>query len=150
MTVLTRDIIVHGIRREDVLTWLSNFSVHSQFLVAGFPACKTIDATTIELPFYGGYKDRILTYKFDRVDSEHEGRRVEITTHGKRVEGVLHYSLRTVKPSTDTMITLHMDYDSGGLLGSLLQSDIHSALSQAFMKCLEALKAKIEKELRST
>ena len=37
MTVLTRDILVEGLRRDVVFEWLANFSVHADFLKAGFP-----------------------------------------------------------------------------------------------------------------
>ena len=147
MTVLTRDVLVNGLRRDDVFQWMANFNVHPEFLRTGFPELKVIDDHTVALPFNGGWKRRELVYRFIEADDRHAGRRIQIATEGKRLEGHLHFSLRTMKPSTDTMITLHMDYDPGSILGKVLESDINEELAKRFVQCLEQLKVNVEKEL---
>lgn len=149
MTVLTRDVLVNGLRRDDVFRWLSDFSVHIPFLQAGFPNLQHIDDSTVLLPFQGGWKQRELSYRFIEADDRHEGRRIQIATDGKRLKGHLHFSLRTMKPSTDTMVTLHMDYDSGSLLGKVLEQDIKDNLAACFVQCLQALKTQCEQDLLS-
>lgn len=147
MTVLTRDILVQGLRRDDVFEWLANFAVHQDFLLAGFPALQTVDENTLSLPFTGGWKERTLIYRFVEADDNFAGRRIQIATDGKRLKGHLHFSLRTMKPSTDTMVTLHMDYDTGSLLGKVLEQDINQQLAAAFVKSLQVLKTKCERDL---
>jgi hypothetical protein len=58
-------------------------------------------------------------YRFIGPDDSHGGRRVRVETTGKRTRGTINYSLRTMKPSKNTLITLHLDYDPGGTLGGL-------------------------------
>lgn len=147
MTVLTRDVLVNGLRRDDVFQWLSNFDVHLPFLRAGFPELQYVDKTTVLLPFQGGWKRRELSYRFVEADDRHEGRRIQIVTDGKRLKGHLHFSLRTMKPSTDTMVTLHMDYDTGNLLGRVLEQDLNQHLADRFVECLQALKVNCERDL---
>jgi len=147
MTVLTRDILVQGLRRDDVFEWLANFAVHQEFLLAGFPALQVVDENTLSLPFTGGWKERTLMYRFVEADDNFAGRRIQIATDGKRLKGHLHFSLRTMKPSTDTMVTLHMDYDTGSLLGKVLEQDINQQLAAAFVKSLQVLKTNCERDL---
>ena len=55
----------------------------------------------------------------------------------KRTQGTLSYSLRTMKPSTNTLVTLHMDYEPGPMLGALLdQNGIRRALENAYRTAL--------------
>ena len=144
MSVITLDILVEGIRRDNVLTWLSEFENHSAVMEAAFPKSKTISSNVISLPLQAGWKARTLEYRFIGKDDSHGGRRVLVETKGKRMEGTLHYSLRTMKPSSNTMVTLHMDYDPGSLLGSLLKEDIQKNLEQHFKRALEQVKHLIE------
>ena len=149
MTVLTRDILVEGLRRDVVFEWLANFSVHAEFLKAGFPELEILNQDTLSLPFSGGWKSRTLTYRFLQADDKFAGRRIQIETDGKRLKGHLHYSLRTMKPSTDTLVTLHMDYDPGSMLGKVLEQDINTNLATAFVQSLTALKTHCERDMRS-
>ena len=76
-------------------------------------------------------------------DDSHGGRRVLCKTEGKRLGGSLHYSLRTMKPSTNTLLTVHLDYDPGRVLGALLdqailRKDLEAALRQI---CANAARA---------
>ena len=148
MTVLTRDILVEGLRRDVVFEWLANFSVHADFLRAGFPNLETISQDTLSLPFSGGWKNRVLTYRFLEADDKFAGRRIQIETDGKRTKGHLHFSLRTMKPSTDTLVTLHMDYDPGSILGKVLEQDLNNNLAKAFVQSLSALKTNCERDMR--
>ena len=124
MTVLTRDILVEGLRRDVVFEWLANFNVHAEFLKAGFPKLEVLNQDTLSLPFSGGWKDRVLTYRFLEADDKFAGRRIQIATDGKRLKGHLHFSLRTMKPSTDTLVTLHMDYDPDQCSGRFLNKTL--------------------------
>jgi hypothetical protein len=150
MTVLTRDVLVEGLRRDVVFEWLSSFSVHADFLRAGFPDLEVLNENTLSLPFSGGWKSRVLTYRFLEADDKFAGRRIQIATDGKRLKGHLHFSLRTMKPSTDTLVTLHMDYDPGSMLGKVLEQDINNSLADAFVKSLAMLKQNCERELRTS
>ena len=149
MTVLTRDILVEGLRRDVVFEWLANFNVHADFLRAGFPNLELLNQDTLSLPFSGGWKDRVLTYRFLEADDKFAGRRIQIETDGKRLKGHLHFSLRTMKPSTDTLVTLHMDYDPGSMLGKVLEQDLNNSLANAFVKSLGALKTNCERDMRN-
>ena len=51
MTVLTRDILVEGLRRDVVFEWLANFGVHAEFLKVGFPNLEVLNQDTLSLPF---------------------------------------------------------------------------------------------------
>ena len=149
MTVLTRDVLVEGLRRDVVFAWLANFSAHAEFLKAGFPDLEVLSQDTLSLPFSGGWKTRVLTYQFLEADDKFAGRRIQIATDGKRRKGHLHFSLRTMKPSTDTLVTLHMDYDPGSVLGKVLENDINNSLASAFVKSLSALKTNCERDMRN-
>jgi hypothetical protein len=85
-------------------------------------------------------------YRFESKDSSHSGRRVLVVTTGKRTAGKMHYSLRTMKPSTNTMVTLHMDYAPGSVLGQLLDS---AGLRTALEDKLKAILANLEREIQA-
>ena len=144
MAVITLDILIEGMRRDDVFTWLSDFEHHFAFMQAGFPKASKENDTHFSLPFQAGYKTRSLGYHFERAEETHGGRRVLVKTTGKRLTGHLHLSLRTMKPSSNTLITLHMDYDPGSVLGAVLQSDIQQVLERNFRLCLESIKTSLE------
>lgn len=144
MSVITLDILIEGMRRDDVLTWLSDFGNHIVVLQKVFPECKKNTDMTLELPIQAGFKQRNLQYHFQGKDASHGGRRVLVKTKGKRMEGSLHYSLRTMKPSSNTLITLHMDYDPGSILGILLKEDIQKQLESHLRKTLEQIKTSLE------
>ena len=144
MSVITLDVLVEGMRRDDVLAWLSEFENHLLIMQKTFPECKKSAGTTLELPLQAGFKKRILEYQFQGKDDSHGGRRVLVQTKGKRMEGSLHYSLRTMKPSSNTLITLHMDYGTGSFLGILLKDDIQQQLESHFKKALQEIKSSLE------
>ena len=144
MSVITLDILINGMRRDDVLTWLADFDHHLLVMQNAFPGCKKNKDTILELPIQAGLKTRSLQYHFQGKDASHGGRRVLVKTKGKRMEGSLHYSLRTMKPSSNTLITLHMDYDPGSILGALLAEDIRKQLESRFRKALEEIKRCLE------
>jgi hypothetical protein len=82
-----------------------------------------------------------MTYRFERVDEEHGGRRVHVALGGRRTTGTLHYSLRTMKPSTNTLVTLHVDLQSGGFLGQLAEmAGLRERLEKGFRVILENVK----------
>ena len=143
MAVLTTDILITGMKRNDVFEWLSESSRHLDLLKAGFPNGRA-EGDILWLPFSGGYKTRELGYEFLRADDSHGGRRILIQTHGKRTSGSLNYSLRTMKPSSNTLITLHMDYNPGTLLGPMLTASIEEDLLRCFNRVLEEIKQKIQ------
>jgi len=149
MAVITTDILVTGIRRDDVFTWLSEFSRHEGFLLAGFPKLKRNGDTELLLPFQAGFKTREFGYIFIGPDDSHGGRRIRFTTTGKRTRGHLNYSLRTMKPSRNTLITLHMDYDPGAFLGMALQSSIQQPLEECFTKVLQEMANQIHHDFNT-
>jgi len=149
MAVITTDILIEGIRRDDVFSWLSVFSRHKSFLLAGFPSLKAQGESELTLPFHAGFKERELGYIFLGPDDSHGGRRIKFTTTGKRTNGHLNYSLRTMKPSRNTMITLHMDYNPGSFLGKALQANIQQSLEKQFACVLNEIKEQIIQELSS-
>ena len=146
MAVLTTDILIEGIRRDDVFSWLSEFTRHENFLKAGFPDLETAGDFELSLPVQAGFKSRRLIYTFIGPDDSHGGRRIRCTTTGKRTEGHLNYSLRTMKPSRNTLVTLHMDYKPGSFLGMALSNSIQETLETQFAKALEQLVQDIHKD----
>ena len=79
-------------------------------------------------------------YRFVSADESHGGRRIIIETTGKRVAGKMHFSLRTMKPSTNTLVTLHLDYNPGGPLGSVINAaGLRTALNDGLIKMLQNL-----------
>ena len=145
MAVITTDILVEGFRRDDVFKWLGEFSNHQRFLEGAFTEVEQQSETVLVLHYSGGFKQRRLIYTFEGPDDSHGGRRVLVQTSGKRTTGTLNYSLRTMKPSTNTLVTLHMDYDPGPMLGALLdQNGIRRALENAYRSALGNLKKQIQ------
>ena len=144
MPVITLDILVEGMRRDDVLNWLSDFENHVRIMQKSFPNSQQGSGMSLKLPLYAGFKQRTLEYHFQGKDDSHGGRRVLVKTTGKRMEGSLHYSLRTMKPSSNTLVTLHMDYNSGSVLGMLLKDDIQDQLENQLKNVLRELKFSLE------
>ena len=114
MAVLTKDIMLRGIRREEVFDWLGSTDNQRRILEGAFDGFKELGAGHYELTLKTPIKTRVMTYRFTGMDDSHGGRRVQVETSGKRFAGQYHYSLRTLKPSTNTLVTLHMDFDPGG------------------------------------
>ena len=144
MPVITTDILLEGQRRDDVLEWLSKAENHARLVEAAFTGVKANGPGDWTVTFQAGLLPRTMGYRFERVDQEHGGRRVHVHTSGKRVDGTLHYSLRTMKPSTNTLVTLHHDYSSGGPLGAMLDaSGIRAGLEKAWRAVLEQVKREV-------
>ena len=140
MAVITRDVLVRGMKRDDVLDWLGEPANHAQILEGAFDDVVEDGTNSWRLTLACQDKKRTFTYRFESVDDSHGGRRVLCSTDGKRVKGKLHYSLRTMKPSTNTMITLHADYDPGGMLGRAIDSmSVRPALEDAWQKAVDNL-----------
>lgn len=141
MPVITTDVLVEGQRRDDVLAWLSEPANHANLLRGAFdgleehgPGDYTVILKLAPLP-------RRMTYRFDHVDADHGGRRIHVVTGGKRTGGKIHFSLRTEKPSTNTRVTLHADFDTGGPLGMLVaQIGLQKKLEDGYRKVLENLR----------
>jgi carbon monoxide dehydrogenase subunit G len=146
MAVITTDILIEGIRRDDVLEWLGNKDNHVRMLEGAFDGMKVKAPGDFEIAIKAGPLPRTLQYTFDHVDNEHGGRRVHVKTSGRRLEGKIHYSLRTMKPALNTLVTLHADYDTGGPLGGLVDSAfLRKALEDGFNKILANLEREIHK-----
>mgnify|MGYP003339685399 CR=1 FL=1 len=145
MAVITTDIVIEDMKREVVLDWLGKPENHLKLLQGAFSEVKEEGPGAYQLVLKTPLKSRTLSYRFSRVDEDHGGRRVHVTLEGKRVGGSLHYSLRTMKPSTHTLVTLHVDYDTGGVLGTVidhagLRHPYEEAWKQVLQNLLKALK----------
>ena len=118
MPVITTDILLDRVKRDDAYEWLCNFQHHRQFLYATFSIVSDNDISEdrLTLSYEGGYKNRQMEYVLLERDENHGGRRIKIAVSGKRTNGIVKYSLRTLKPSSNTMLTIHMDYQSKGFL----------------------------------
>lgn len=146
MAVITTDILIEGIRRDDVLEWLSSPANHLRLVTGAFDGLKEKGPGEFELTLKTSPLPRTLTYSFDHVDNEHGGRRVHIKTSGRRLDGKIHYSLRTMKPALNTLVTMHADYDTGGPLGGFIDGTLlRKKLEECFRKVLENLQREIQK-----
>ena len=148
MSIVNCDVLIQGIRRDPIFEWLSDPANHARFVNGSFDQVKQTGTADFDLTYSAPPKTRVLGYRFDRPDDSHGGRRILIQTTGKRTRGTLNYSLRTVKPSRNTLITLTMDYDPGSLLGGFLdRGGISNALESHFKKLLAQMKVEILKDL---
>jgi hypothetical protein len=140
VAVVTADILVEGVRRDAVFAWLSEPANHGKILDGAFEGCVEQGAGDFTLTVRTGPRSRELRYRFDRSDDSHGGRRVYVNTDGKRFRGTLSYSLRTMKPSTNTLVTMHLDFDPGSMLGQVvLASGLKMSLHEAFTRALDNL-----------
>jgi hypothetical protein len=140
VSVITTDILISGMRRDDVFSWLSDPDHHDRIVDGAFAGCMrgTTKEWTLEIAVPG--RPRKMGYHFIRADESHGGRRIIIETSGKRVAGKMHYSLRTMRPSVNTLVTLHMDYSPGGALGQVLNAaGLRTALEKGMAQMLENL-----------
>jgi carbon monoxide dehydrogenase subunit G len=146
MAVITTDTLIEGIRRDDVLEWLSKPENHGRMLQGTFAGVTEKSSGTYEISVKAGPVPRTLTYTFDHVDNEHGGRRVHVKTSGRRMEGRIHFSLRTMKPALNTLVTLHADYETGGPLGGLADSlYLRKALEDGYKQILDNMQREIRK-----
>ena len=146
MAVLTTDLLLEGVRRDEVFAWLSVPANHGRILQGTFDGCTEQSDGTYVLTVKAGPRTRSLVWCFDRPDDSHGGRRVYIRTEGKRFQGVMSFSLRTMKPSTNTLVTLHYDFSPGGLLGSMamaagLEDSLNAGMKQVVNNLKDALQA---------
>lgn len=140
MAVVTADILVEGTRRDEVFAWLSEPANHRAIVEGAFDGFSAAGPGDYELAVSTPPRTRSLGYRFDRTDDSHGGRRVYVTTTGKRFRGTLSYSLRTMKPSTNTLVTMHMDFDPGSVLGQLVVGmGLEARLHASFKKALDNL-----------
>lgn len=140
MAIVTTDILLEGIKRDVAFAWLSDPAHHGLFLQGAFDGFSENGPGDYTLTVKGAGKTRELGYRFDRPDDSHGGRRVLVQTSGKRFRGKLSYSLRTMKPSRNTLVTLHIDYDPGSALGALLdRAGLNDRLEQSCRALLENL-----------
>lgn len=138
MSVYTTDVLIEGVRRDDVLAWLSDPKNHRVVVDGAWDGLKETGTGCFELDLKGKPRSRVMSYTFDRVDEEHGGRRVHVALSGRRVNGKLHYSLRTMKPSTNTLVTLHADFEGNGYLATLSESlGLREQLDKGFRTMVE-------------
>ena len=145
MAIITKDILLTGIRRDDVFDWMGAPANHD-LIVAG--AFDTVSGTggNYELDIATPGRKRTMSYRFKSKDDSHGGRRILVDTAGKRTQGQLNFSLRTMKPSTNTLVTIRMDYSPGGALGGLVNSTgLAQALESGLVRMLENIAASIPK-----
>ena len=121
MPVMTKDILLEDVRRDDLFEWLGNMENHISFLKSATRGLEQQSPTELTLTISSKFKSRKVGYILKKKDDEHGGRRIRIETTGKRSSGLLSYSLRTMKPSRNTMLTITWDYKSGSLLGMALE-----------------------------
>lgn len=147
MAVITVDTLVEGMRRDDVLEWLSDREHHEKLVRSGFSEVKTLGPGDFDIVLSSFPRQRVMEYRFADVDTGHGGRRVKIAIGGRRTKGAMHYSLRTMKPSTNTLVTLHLDYDPGGPVGFLADaSGMRQTLEDGMKSMLAALQEEIGKK----
>lgn len=144
MAVITTDILLEGCRRDAVFAWLGEPSNHARLLQGAFDTVKDTGNGCFDVTFSARPRTRTMGYRFVKKDDSHGGRRILVQTTGKRTAGELHYSLRTMKPSTNTMVTLRLDYSPGGMLGQLLDNaGLRDALESHLSTVLDNLKREI-------
>jgi len=139
MAIITKDILLTGIRRDDVFEWLGDPANHDALVNGAFDDVSG-SGGDYEVTLSTPGRKRTMGYRFRSKDDEHGGRRILVDTIGKRTTGQLNYSLRTMKPSTNTMVTVRMDYSPGGPIGSIVNSTgLAEALDSALGRILENL-----------
>ena len=144
MPVITTDILLSGIRREEAFVWMCDFSNHERFLSGAFAVHATNTEDILELELTTKLKKRTLGYELLERDSSHGGRRIKIKLSGKRTTGNLNYSLRTMKPSSNTLLTIHLDYSAGSALGLIIaEMSLNQALEKSLKRVAEDISSQI-------
>lgn len=139
MAVLTTDILLRGIKRDQVFEWLGDPVNHQRILEGAFEGMTQVGPGEFDLTFTAPVKKRTLHYRYVGLDDSHAGRRAKVETSGKRMKGELHYSLRTMKPSTNTLVTLHMDVPTNALEAVIFDNFVRKPLEASFVKILDNL-----------
>ena len=145
MPVLTCDILLEGIQRDVLFERLCSMQTHSNILKGADAAPKEISTDHFDINISGRFKTRTMGYHIEKRDDEHGGRRVRIKTTGKRSSGLLSYSLRTMKPSRNTLVTLTWDYSPGDALGKILDA---VSLQEAYRNFLKSLLSSLVQEVK--
>ena len=144
MSVITTDTLVEGMRRDDVLAWLAEPANHGRILEGAFDGMTSAGPGRYTITIKSPPKNREMSYTFERVDEEHGGRRVHVALGGRRTTGKLHYSLRTQKPSTNTLVTLHVDLEGHGVLDRLVEAaGLRKKLEDGFKVVLDNLQREL-------
>lgn len=147
MAITTCDILLEGIRRDTVFEWLSDVANHQRIIQGAFDGMDVKGPGNFELQLKTTPLPVKMSYEFDRPDDSHGGRRILVHTGGRRTKGQLSYSLRTMKPSTNTLVTAHMDYTPGRLLGPILDGlSLNKKLEGSLRVVLENLSREIPRE----
>lgn len=122
MPVLTCDILLENVHRDLLFERLGSIDIHKEILKEACSDIKKVHDNELTFSIKGRFKSRSVGYRISQKDDDHGGRRIRIETTGKRSQGRLSYSLRTMKPSRNTLVTITWDYDPGSGLGLLLDS----------------------------
>ena len=131
-------------RRDDVLAWLSEPKNHRAIVEGAFDGVTETAPGQLVLDVKSPPRPRTIKYTFERVDDDHGGRRIHVKLEGRHVNGKLHYSLRTQKPSTNTLVTVHADLFGNGYLLALAESlGLKPRLERAFKACAANIKAAV-------
>lgn len=147
MPVITRDVTIRGSRRDVVFEWLSEPSHHERILRGAFDV-RVLGPGILELGFRAGAFAGTVSYELVGKDDDHGGRRVAVRLTGRCAAGTLRYSLRTTKPSTDTLVTLHVDYTAGGLVGHVLEAVfLRRPFEEAWRRVLQNLVRELATDL---
>ena len=140
MAIITTDILLKGMKRDRIFEWLGDFRNHKIFLQEAFHTVEEDKENLLLLGYGQGIRKRIMGYAFLGKDDEHGGRRINIQTTGKRTSGQLSFSLRSMRASPDTLVTIYMDYSPGGMLGGIVNSAmIREDLEKRFAAALQNL-----------
>lgn len=147
MSVITCDAVVRDMDSDAVFAWLKVPDHHRVLLEGAFVRVESVGVGVyeLELPLTSRLSHR-LCYEYVRWEEEHGGRRVHVRMLGRRVPGMLRYSLSTAQPSSDTLVTLHLDYKPGRALGLLVD---RLMLRQALERALQAMMANLAPGLGS-
>lgn len=140
MAVITSDILLEGVHRDLVFAWLGDPANTRRLLEGAFDGVVDKGPTEWEVSLKISPKARVMGLRFVGADDSHGGRRVLLDASGKRTEGKVSYSLRTMKPSANTLVTVHMDYDPGSVLGALIdRAGLQARLDQGWKATLDNL-----------
>ncbi|MEC7987343.1 MAG: SRPBCC family protein [Myxococcota bacterium] len=142
MSVVTADLLLTNARRDEVFAWLGDPTNHPSFLQNVFSQVEEESPDSFRISLKAGFKKRTFLYRFDQKDDSHGGRRIRIKTTGKRAEGTISYSLRTMKPSRNTLLTVTWDYSAGGQLGYLLNQ---LNIQQTYMEHIKKILGEIDR-----
>ena len=144
MAIITADVLIKGKKRETIFEWLGDFNNHVRILTDAFPVVENKGDNTISLGYGPAFRQRRIGYIFEGKDNDHGGRRINIKTDGKRTTGHLNFSLRTMKPASNTLVTLHWDYNTGGILGEAIHGQL---MRKELQERIEKTLANLQNEL---